>query len=98
GERLEHPRELLYTREMNRRAITLLAGLVLAMAAAAQESAPAGILRGDLEACSGNGGSGELTFRNADNRVYQCAYDDKTYFERENQRISVLATEKGDPV
>ena len=65
---------------------------------AAQENAPSGILHGDLEAWSGTARSGEITFRNADNRIYQCSYDDKTYFERENQRISVMSTEKGDRV
>lgn len=81
---------------MGGRAIRILGGCLLALAAHAQENAPAGILRGDLEAWSGSARSGELEFRNADNHLYQCAYDDKTYFERENQRISVLAAVKGD--
>ena len=68
----------------------------LPCAIAAQENAPIGILRGDLVAWTGSLRAGELTFNNADNRLYQCSYDDKTYFERENQRISVAAAQKGD--
>ena len=68
----------------------------LPCAIVAQENAPIGILRGDLVAWTGSQRAGELTFNNADNRLYQCSYDDKTYFERENQRISVSAAQKGD--
>src|SRR5438552_17297989 len=75
-----------------------LLALALPLSAIAQENAPIGILRGDLVAWAGSMRTGELTFRNADNRLYQCSYDDKTYFERENQRISVAATQKGDRV
>ena len=75
-----------------------LAALWFATILLAQENAPSGILRGDLEAWNGNARGGEITFRNADKRMYQCSYDDKTYFERENQRISVMSTEKGDRV
>jgi hypothetical protein len=73
-------------------------GLALPLAAIAQENAPIGILRGDLVAWAGSARTGEMTFRNADNRLYQCSFDDKTYFERENQRISIAATQKGDRV
>jgi hypothetical protein len=83
---------------MGTRPTGFLAALWVAGGLLAQENAPSGILHGDLEAWNGNAGGGEITFRNADNRMYQCSYDDKTYFERENQRISVMATEKGDRV
>ncbi|MDQ2948725.1 MAG: DUF5666 domain-containing protein [Acidobacteriota bacterium] len=64
----------------------------------AQENAPIGILRGDLLAWTGTARTGELTFRNAENRVYQCSFDGKTYFERANQRIVVAALQAGDRV
>jgi hypothetical protein len=83
---------------MGTRLIRIVAALLLGFALLAQENAPSGILRGDLEAWNGNTHGGEITFRNADNRMYQCSYDDKTYFERANQRISVMSTEKGDRV
>jgi hypothetical protein len=75
-----------------------LLALALPLAAIAQENAPIGILRGDLVAWVGSARTGELTFRNSDERLYQCSFDDKTYFERENQRISIAATQKGDRV
>jgi len=87
-----------YTRGMGAWPFGLLVVLLFTRAALAQEDAPTGILHGDFEAWAGSDRAGELTFRNADNRLYQCSYDDKTYFERENQRISVMATEKGDRV
>ena len=64
----------------------------------AQENAPVGILRGDLLAWTGTARTGELTFRNAENRVYQCSFDGKTYFERANQRIAVAAMQAGDRI
>ena len=64
----------------------------------AQENAPIGILRGDLLAWTGTARTGELTFRNAENRVYQCSFDGKTYFERANQRIAVAALQTGDRI
>ena len=76
----------------------ILLAFVLSGAATAQENAPIGILRGDLVAWAGSPRTGELTFRNADEHLYQCSYDDKTYFERDNQRISVAAAQKGDRV
>lgn len=78
--------------------LVIFAGLVLRFAATAQENAPIGIFRGDLVSWTGTQRTGELTFRNTENLLYRCSYDDKTYFERENQRISVAATQKGDRV
>jgi hypothetical protein len=73
---------------------------ILLLAAAgpltAQENGPIGILRGDLVAWSGNARTGSLTFRNADNRLLQCSYDDKTWFERENEHIVVSGAQVGD--
>jgi hypothetical protein len=63
---------------------------------AAQENAPIGILRGDLIAWSGTSRAGLLTFRNADNRTLECGFDDKTWFERENEHIVISAMRAGD--
>src|SRR5260370_19480542 len=72
--------------------------LVLAIAGplASQENGPIGILRGDLVAWSGAPRAGTLTFRNADNRLVQCSFDDKTWFERENEHIAVSGIRAGD--
>ena len=64
----------------------------------AQENAPIGILRGDLLAWTGTARGGELTFRNSDNRVYQCSFDAKTYFERGKEGMGVGAMQVGDRV
>ena len=80
---------------------TKTAGLWFVFAAAAltaQETAPIGVLKGDLLAWTGTVRTGQFTFHGAENRLYSCSYDDKTYFERENQRITIAATEKGDRV
>lgn len=70
--------------------------LACATAAVAQENAPIGVLRGDLVAWSGTNRSGLLTFNNADGHLLQCSFDDKTWFERENQRIAVNGARAGD--
>src|SRR5258707_10849736 len=72
--------------------------LVLAIAGplASQENGPIGILRGDLVAWSGAPRAGTLTFRNADNALLQCSFDDKTWFGRENEHIAVSGVRAGD--
>lgn len=77
-----------------RRLTTII--VLAAAAAAAQENAPIGILRGDLVAWSGTPRAGLLTFRNADNRLLECGFDDKTWFERENEHIVISAMRNGD--
>lgn len=72
--------------------------LIPACLGLAQESAPIGIVKGDLLAWSGTANRGELVFRNAEARVFQCTFDERTYFEQANQRISVTAASKGDRV
>ena len=62
----------------------------------AQEIAPIGILRGDLVTWSGTQRSGSLTFRTGDNRLLVCGFDDKTWFERENERMLISAIRTGD--
>jgi len=80
------------------RTATILAGLAFAAAMPAQESAPIGILRGDLVTWAGTARNGQITFHASGDRLYQCSYDDKTYFERDNQRISIAAAQRGDPM
>jgi hypothetical protein len=76
----------------------LASTLIPACLGFAQESAPIGIVRGDLLAWSGTVARGELVFRNADARVFQCSFDERSYFERSNQRISVATLNRGDRV
>jgi hypothetical protein len=37
-----------------------------------------------------------MTFRAGPELVYSCSYDDKTYFERDHQMVTIARTEKGD--
>ena len=77
------------------RALTITVVLAGALAGA-QENGPIGILRGDLVAWSGTARAGLLTFRSAENRVFECGFDEKTWFERENVRIAISAMRAGD--
>jgi hypothetical protein len=63
---------------------------------AAQENAPIGILRGDLVEWSGTLRGGRLTFRTAGNRVLECSFDERTWFEHENERIIISGMRAGD--
>jgi len=72
--------------------------LVVAATATAQENAPPGFLRGDLLSWTGTR-SGQFTFRAAaGDRLYSCSYDDKTYIELENRRITLALAQTGDRV
>ncbi|HYL78533.1 MAG TPA: hypothetical protein VEU96_30355 [Bryobacteraceae bacterium] len=70
--------------------------LLLAATALAQENAPPGLLRGVLLSWSATAGAGAFTFLGFESRVYSCSYDQKTYLERDNQRITFARAEKGD--
>jgi hypothetical protein len=75
------------------------AGCIMILAAAtalAQESAPSGFLHGQLLSWTGTPRSGQFTFQAAENHLYFCSYDDKTYFEREKRHITIAGAEKGD--
>lgn len=70
---------------------------VLAVAQAwAQSDAPTGLLRGDFVNWSGTPRSGNFTFRATTHQLYSCSYDQKTYIERSNQRITFAAAGPGD--
>src|ERR1700682_4908679 len=71
--------------------------MILAAATAmAQENGPSGFLRGQLLSWTGTPRAGEFTFQATQNHIYFCSYDEKTYFEREKQHITIAGTEKGD--
>lgn len=61
-----------------------------------QDVGPIGIVRGDLMVWPGSVATGDLSVQTAERRIYTCHFDEKTYFERDNQRISVGATRVGD--
>jgi hypothetical protein len=76
----------------------MLAGLILAASLGAQEQAPSGLVRGVLEGWAGTPASGELQIRSAAGALWLCAYNDKTYIERERLRIAASSLKPGEPV
>lgn len=53
-------------------------------------------LRGDLLSWSGTDARGELVFRDSDNGVHQCSYDERSVFERASERVSAGTMVRGD--
>jgi hypothetical protein len=75
------------------------AGILIVLAvgqALAQEDAPPGLLRGEFVSWSGTPRGGDFTFRSTTHQLYSCSYDQKTYIERWNQRITFAGADKGD--
>jgi hypothetical protein len=70
--------------------------VLFAANAIAQDSAPQGFQRGDLIRWQGGPDQGRLTFLVWPDHVYTCSYDDKTYVERDKQRITMDLLAKGD--
>jgi hypothetical protein len=68
---------------------------VLVGAAHAQQ-APIGIVRGELITWQATAGAGELNVKTLEGHVYQCSFDKKTYFERDNQLVTPGAMQAGD--
>ena len=64
----------------------------------AQENAPPGFLRGGLVSWTGTPRNGQFTFQVLTGQAYLCSFDEKTYIERENRRITMAGTEKGDRI
>jgi hypothetical protein len=62
----------------------------------AQAPAPIGLVRGLLLERDSTGNAGELSIRTSNNQVFRFAYDAKTYFEREKERIAVGGLRPGD--
>ena len=72
-------------------------GLVLlALPLIAQPQASIGLVHGSLLESQASGGSGELTIRTADNQILHFAFDDKTYFERDQEHSAAGRLEKDD--
>jgi hypothetical protein len=69
--------------------------VVFVWAASAQQ-APIGIVRGELLAWRAASGAGHLDLKTAEGRLYQCSFDRKTYFERDNQMIAPAGMTAGD--
>ncbi|HEV2447717.1 MAG TPA: hypothetical protein VGS58_17420, partial [Candidatus Sulfopaludibacter sp.] len=63
--------------------------ILLAARALAQEDAPQGFLRGDLIRWQGAADQGQFTFLVWPDHVYSCSYDDRTYVERDKQRVTM---------
>jgi hypothetical protein len=70
--------------------------LLLAIPLGAQQPAPPGLVHGALLECRAGRESGELSIRAAGNQVFRFRFDDKTYFEREGERVAPNRLEKGD--
>lgn len=73
------------------------AALFTAVCAAAQTASPApAILSGNLLEWEVSKSAGEISVRSASYQVFRFTFDAKTYFEREQQRISAENLHKGD--
>src|SRR5689334_17826289 len=72
--------------------------ILISLGAAWAQQAPIGIVRGDLVTWKGTGGNGEMDVKTAEGHSYQCSFDRKTYFERDNQLVSPGAMSAGDRV
>ncbi len=73
-------------------------GMLFAAVLHAQTRMPIGILNGRFVAWSGSSASGVLTVRNAQNTIYSCRYDARTYVERSNEPIAITGLAANDPV
>lgn len=73
-------------------------GLLLAAVLGAQGPAPVGIVRGTFVSFDGTPVRGDMQVRTADDHVYQCSYDARTFFDRDNQRISIPGIAHGERV
>ena len=70
---------------------------VLAAATAfAQNDAPPGLLHSRFLGWSGTPRAGKVLFRDAQNHVFSCFFDQKTYIERSNQRVTFATADPGD--
>ena len=70
--------------------------LALAAILAAEEPPPIGILRGKFVKFAGVDTRGEFSLTTADNKTYSCIYDERTYFENNQLRVSAGALTTAD--
>ncbi len=65
----------------------------------AQQPAFPGVIRGVLIECDERAPSGEFSLRaNGANQVYRFTFDERTYVEREDQRVSMRGVQEGDTI
>lgn len=62
----------------------------------AQESAPPGLLHGELIGSQGVAKRGEFQFLVGGDRLYTCSYDERTYVERDKQSTTIDQLSKGE--
>src|SRR5271165_1151809 len=70
--------------------------LAVFVSGAYAQQAPIGIVRGELLTWQSTAGAGELDVKTPEGHVYQCSFDRKTYFERDNQLVTAGAMKTGD--
>jgi hypothetical protein len=66
--------------------------------ASSQESAPIGVVRGDLSLLLVRAGKGTLDLKTASGTVYQCDFDNGSLIERDNLPVAPATMVKGDPI
>jgi hypothetical protein len=71
---------------------------VIAGTVAAQESAPVGIIRGDLSLLLVRSGKGSLDVRTPAGTVYQCDFDSQTLIERDKLPATPSSLVKGEQI
>ncbi len=69
---------------------------ILLLGTAYAQQAPIGIVRGELITWQAVAAGGQLNIRTNDGHTYECSYDGKTYFERDNQRVAAGVLSTGD--
>ena len=73
----------------------MVVGAIIAASLLAEEQAPSGIVRGKLDSWVGTLAGGELRIVAGSGPILVCAYNDKTYIERERLRIAVSSLKPG---
>ena len=63
-----------------------------------QESAPVGIVRGDLSMLLVRAGRGTLDIKTSAGTIYQCDFDNSSLVERDNLPVAPATMIKGDPI
>ncbi|MDX2152950.1 MAG: hypothetical protein SFV54_19565 [Bryobacteraceae bacterium] len=75
--------------------MALILALLAVLAASAQTPAP-GIVRGELLDREGEAAEGILVIRADDNKVYRCAFDKRTLFERNRLLVGAASIKFGE--